>query len=200
MKIEKINADEFKKLFDEAYQKLKYKEFVGYKTDFSDSDCYRVENKLAGFAITNEKELVNVFNAEEDYKLFDDTDITSFIEKEVDWICCIGTHTFDDSKLGDIGCFEKFNGYGIASYYCSKLKHFGTTCITIEDIYDMIYSKGFQFTLDFMSKYGVPHHEFLVNLRGHANNYSYGTCLGHNEYEEGKSRTLAYVKQLKTLK
>lgn len=200
MKIEKISADEFKKLFDEAYPKLKYKEFVGYKTDFSDSDCYRVKNKLAGFAITNEKELVNVFNAEEDYKLFDDTDITSFIEKEVDWICCIETHTFDDSKLGDKWSFEKFNGYGIASYYCSKLKHFGTTCITTEDIYDMIYSRGFQFTLDFMNKYGVPHHEFLVNLRGHANNYSYGTCLSHDEYDEGKSRTLAYVKQLKTLK
>lgn len=199
MKIEKINADEFKKLFDEVYPKLKYKEFVGYKTDFSDSNYYRVKNKLAGFAITNEKELVNVFNAEEDYKLFDDTDITSFIEKEVDWICCIETHTFDDSKLGDKWCFEKFNGYGIASYYCNKLKHFGTTCITTEDIYDMIYSRGFQFTLDFMSKYGVPHHEFLVNLRGHTNNYSYGTCLDHDEYEEGKSRTLAYIKQLRTL-
>ncbi len=199
MELLKISSEEFKKLFDEAYPKLKYKEFVGYKTDFSDSDCYRVKNKLAGFAVTNEKELVSVFNAEQDYKLLDDSDVIDFIKREVDWLCCIETHTFNDEKLNDPWRFEHYNGYGPVGYYCEKLKGFGTTGITREDIYDMIYSRGFKFTMDFMNKYGVPHHEFLVNLRGHINNFPYTVSLGHDEYKLGKSRTLEYVAYLKTL-
>ena len=192
MKILEINEEEFKKVFDKSYPKLKYKEFVGYRKDFSHCTCYRIRGKLAGFAITEEKELVNVFNAEEKYKLLEDPEVVKFIQKEVDWLCCLETKVYDDEFLGNVWKFGTTNCH-ISRYYEEKLG-FGWTGMTRQDVGDMVESRGFSFTMDFIEKYGIPHHVFLVNLRGSHNSYPYEIDLGSDGYEKGKKLMLQYLK------
>lgn len=193
MEIIKITVAQFKRLFNKAYPLLRYREFVGYKNNFEESTaCYRIKNKLAGFAITDEKELVNIFNAEKSYKLLDDPDVVAFIKKEVNWLCCLDTKIYDDKYIGDIYKHCQA-GCSISAYYSNKLD-FRYIGMTYQDVGDMIDTKGIKFFMNFIKKYGIPHHVFLVNDKYNSNNIAdYHQDFGSDGYYIGKNYTLNFI-------
>ena len=195
MKIIEVTPKRFKEVFDKVYPKLKHKEFVGYRTNFEDCHCYLVEDKKAGFAISVEGELVNLFNAEKYYRILDDSTVVDFIKKNADWLACICTTIYDDKYLNNIWKFGK-SIRKLVPYYENKLGFYEVTH-TSQDVGDMIYAKGFKYTMHFMKKYGVPYHTFLINFNGDHNSWQGEWDMGSDAYIKAKAEVIRFVAKRK---
>lgn len=164
---------------------LKYYEFVGLYEPSSDWECYLSDDKLSGFAITKEKELVNLFNANPNYKLLSDPEVVEFINSNVDWIVCLGYYNYKEVDA------VKFTvePTSLVDYYKSKLDFdvFGTT---ESDTGDMIDSIGLGHTAAFVKKYGIPFQTFLLNRKYPILNDG---RYGRDGYEAAKKNILMYI-------
>lgn len=181
--LEKTTPEIFITVFTNA--NIKYRAFVGYYAPRTDWDFYLTEDKLSGFAITKEKELVCLFNTNPNYKFLKDPEVVKFINENVDWFVCLGYYEY--AELNDIEC--TLCKKSLVDYYTENLNFavFGETGVDVED---MIESSNLIHTACFVKKYGLPSQTFLINRKYPILNSGE---YGNNGYKVAKKHILMYM-------
>lgn len=167
-----------------------YSEFVGFYEPNSNWECYLSEDKLSGFAITKEKELVNLFNSDKHYKMLDDPEVVKIINEKVDWFVCLGYYGYQTN-----GAEFSIPQKSLTEYYKAKL-NFDVFGYTNSDTEDMIENIGLGHTVSFVRKYGIPFQTFLINKKYPVVNPGY---YGDNEYKIIKKNILTYIDTNKSM-
>ncbi len=181
--VEKTTPGVFITTFTNA--NIKYRSFVGYYEPRTDWDFYLTEDKLSGFAITKEKELVYLFNTNPNYKFLKDPEVVKFINENVDWFVCLGYYEY--VELNDIEC--SLRKKSLVDYYMENL-NFDVFGETNEDVEDMVESIGLIHAAGFVKNYGIPFQTFLINRKYPILNSG---DYGNNGYEAAKKNILMYV-------
>lgn len=184
MKLKKVSRMEFYEAFIEV-PRFKFSKFTGWYEPSSDWECYLSEDKLSGFAITKDKELVNLFNANPDYTMLKDKEVADFINDNVDWFVCIGYYDYQTNGI-EFGTPQ----ISLSEYYTSTL-NFDEFGETQSDTEDMIESIGLGHTVAFVKEFGIPFHIFFLNRKYPVVNKGY---YDNNEYAVAKKNILDYIK------
>ena len=184
MSIKKVKCSEFLNPFIDATSKLKYGSFVGFYEPEMNWDCYLTEDKLSGFAISPEKELTCLFNANPDYKFLDDPEVVKIINEEVDWFVSLGYYKYQSNDV-EFG----ISPISLTDYYKSKLNFdiFGTTELDTEDMAESI---GLMRTVEFVHNHGLPFQTFFLNKKYPILNEG---KYGYNSYPVIKKNILFYI-------
>lgn len=182
MSIKRVSLIEFESAFNNA--DLKYPEFVGFNSLANAYAFYLTEDKLSGFAVTNEYEMVYLFNANPNYTFLNDPEAVGIINSKVNWFVCIGYYEYQE---GEEICGTSQRS--LADYYTSKLNFdvFGETECDVEDMIDTI---GLVRTAGFVKKYGLPYQTFLLNRNFPILNKGY---YGKNGCVAAKKNILLYT-------
>lgn len=144
----KVNGTVFKEIFTLNREYL----YMGDHTappaenDYIHSNCYVVENGLAGFAITKDKWLVSLFSNLEVRGLL--PCIKSIIRQQATKLVCVMSGDYRDSKL--------------VTSYMENL-NFMPFAKTRNDTQIMCKYYGTDFVNTFQQHYGNPYHLFMVN-------------------------------------
>ena len=173
---------------EEAKETLTFRDFLGDTRNWGGCHCFLTEDKKSGFMITDEKELTRVFNANPDYKLLDDPEVISIIKNNADYLVCIGYYRMESEDGKNISMKE----HNICNYYHEKLgfNYFGQTT---EDVTDFVNFKGLDWAVNFVQKYGLPYHVFMLNPRFETLNYTGNRDFGSFGYLRGSGETRRFI-------
>jgi hypothetical protein len=185
MSLQKVKFSDWINAYIDAHSKIKYPEFVGLYEEKLHWDYYLTDDKLSGFAITPEKELTHLFNANASYKFLDDPEVVKIINSEVKWFVCIGYYESQPVGKYEFAIQEK----SLKDYYLSKLNFevFGTTEADVEDMIETI---GLPHTVTFVGKYGIPFQIFFLNKKYPFLNAARYGC---NKYSTIKRNIMFYI-------
>ena len=148
----KVSSDIFKEVFIINRYYLYNGCYTEYpdENDYDNSDCYLLEDGLAGFAITNDGWGISIFSNSEMRGFA--KDITKYVTSHIYKLCCIVSDS--NNKLVDL--YHNLYGFNIYAKSYNDEK-------AMRECY------GDDFIDNFIKNRGIPHHAFMVNSKYYDN-------------------------------